>query len=133
LAKVGLRHNLQLEALLNNKNSTPSEIIVDFTQIESNITIVDNAHTIESVTLGIEDNLKLDGLEIMAMAINKHRKHKRLLQEALLLIVQEDPYMIRLLGRHKYIDIIKSTSTRWLEGVSLPFLFFFPFIVCVRM
>jgi hypothetical protein len=44
---------------------------MDFTQIEPNITIVDNAHTIEYVALGIEDILKLDDLEVMAMAINK--------------------------------------------------------------
>jgi len=120
-------------SFVEQHNSTPFEIIVDFAQIEPNITIVDNAHTIESITLGIEDILKLDDLEVMAMATNKEREHKCLLQEVLLLITQEDPNMIRLLGQHKYIDIIKSASTRWLEGVSLPFHYFFPFILCVRM
>jgi hypothetical protein len=103
-------------SFVEQHNSTPSEIIVDFTQIEPNIIIVDNAHTIESIALGIKDILKLDDHEVMAMATNKQRKHSHLLQKVLLLIAQEDPNMICLLGRHKYIDIIKSASTRWLEG-----------------
>ncbi len=44
------------------------------------------------------------------------------------IIAQEDPYMIHLLGRLKYINIVKSATTRWLEGVSLPFHIFFPFL-----
>jgi len=42
--------------------------------------------------------LRLDDLEVMVMATNKKREHKCLLQEVLLLITQEDPNMIRLLG-----------------------------------
>jgi hypothetical protein len=44
-----------------------------------------------------------------------------LLQEVLPIIAQEDPYMIRMLGRQKYIKIVKMTTTRWVEGVSLLF------------
>jgi hypothetical protein len=44
---------------------------VDFTQIEPNVTVVDNAHTIESIALGTEDILKFDNLEVMVMATNK--------------------------------------------------------------
>jgi len=47
------------------------------------------------------------------------RKH--LLQKMLLKIAQEDPYMIRLLDQQKYIKIVKTTTTIWVEGVSLPF------------
>jgi hypothetical protein len=72
---------------------------MNFAQIELNITVVDNAHTIESVALGTENILKLDNLEVMAMATNKEGKHKILLQKFLLIIVQEDPYMICLLGQ----------------------------------
>ncbi len=42
----------------------PSEIIANFAQIELNITVVNNAHTIESITLGTKDILKLDDLEV---------------------------------------------------------------------
>ncbi len=77
----------------------PSKITMNFAQIELNITVVDNAHTIESIALRIENILKLDNLEVMAMATNNEGKHKILLQKFLLIIFQEDPYMIRLLGR----------------------------------
>jgi hypothetical protein len=52
---------------------------------------VDNAHAIESITLGTEDILKLDDLEVMAMATNKRRKCRHLLQEVLLTIVKKTP------------------------------------------
>jgi hypothetical protein len=71
---------------------------MNFAQIEFNVTIVDNAHTIESIALGTENIMKLDNLEVMAMATNKKGKHKILLQKFLLIIVQEHPYMICLLG-----------------------------------
>jgi hypothetical protein len=105
----------------------PFEITMDFTQIEPNITIVDNTHAIEYVALGTEDILKLDDLEVMVMATNKQTKCRRLLQKVLPIIVQEDPYMIRLLGRHKYINIVNLTSIRWLERVGLPFHYYFSF------
>jgi hypothetical protein len=54
------------------------EITMDFAQIELNITVQDNAHAIEYVTLGIKDILKLDDLEIMAMATNKEGECKQL-------------------------------------------------------
>ncbi len=72
---------------------------MNFAQIELNISVVDNAHTIESVALGIENILKLDNLGVMAMATNKEGKCKILLQKFLLIIVQENLYMIRLLGK----------------------------------
>jgi hypothetical protein len=34
-------------------------------------------------------------------------KRRHLLQEALPIFVQEDPYMVQLLGKQKYIDIVK--------------------------
>jgi hypothetical protein len=100
---------------------------MDFTQIEPNITIVDNAHAIEYVTLEIEDILKFNDLEIMVMVTNKEGEHRRSFQEVLLIIVQKDPYMIHLLGQQKYINVAKSTSIRWLERVSLPFHYYFSF------
>ncbi len=72
---------------------------MSFAQIELNISVVDDAHTIESIALGTENILKLDNLEVMAMATNKEGKHKILLQKFLLIIVQEDLYMICLLGQ----------------------------------
>jgi hypothetical protein len=77
----------------------PSETTVDFAQIEPNITIVDNTHAIETVTLGIENIFKLHNLEVMVMATNKEGEHKCLLQKVLLIIDQEEPYMIHLLGQ----------------------------------
>jgi hypothetical protein len=50
-----------------------------------------------------------------------------LLQKFFPIIVQKYPYMIRLLGWHKYINIVNSTSIRWLKRVSLPFHYCFPF------
>jgi hypothetical protein len=52
-------------------NSMPSEITTNFSPIEPNITIVDNTHAIESVALGAKNNLKLDKLQVMAMATKK--------------------------------------------------------------
>jgi hypothetical protein len=37
------------------------------------------------------------------------------------IIAQEDPYMIRLFGRLKHIEIVKTTLARWVEEVNLPF------------
>jgi hypothetical protein len=105
----------------------PSEITMDFTQIEPNITIVDIAHAIEYVALGIENILKFDDVEIMVMATNKEGERMCLLQNVLSIIVQKDPYMIHLLGRQKYINIVKSASIR------SHFIIIFLFIVCVRM
>ncbi len=116
-----------LGSFIEQHNLAPFKITTNFTQIELNITIVDNAHAIKSITSGSKNILKLDDLEVMAMARNKQRKCMRLLQEVLSIIAQEDPYIICLLSWHKYIDIVKSTITRWLEGVTLPFHYFFPF------
>jgi len=92
------RENTQsrIGSFVEQRNSTPSKIIADFSQIELNITIVDNAHAIESNELGIEDILKLNDLEVMAMATKG--EHMHLLQEVLPIIAQENPYMIHLLG-----------------------------------
>jgi hypothetical protein len=86
-------------SFVEQHNSMLSKIIVNFAQIELNIIIVGNAHTIEFVTLGTEDILMLNDLEVMVMATNKKGECKCLLQEVLPIIVQEDPYMIHLLGR----------------------------------
>jgi hypothetical protein len=92
---------------------------------------VDNAHAIESIVLETEDILQPNNLEVMAMAKNKETEHRRLAQKGLPILVQEDPYMIHLLGQQTYIDIVKLVTIRWLEGANLPFYFiFFLLIVC---
>jgi hypothetical protein len=60
-----------IRSFVEQHNSMPSKITVNFAQIESNITIVGNTHTIESVALGTEDILMLDNLEVMTMTTNK--------------------------------------------------------------
>jgi hypothetical protein len=40
------------------------------------------------------------------------------MQEVLPIIAQEDPYMLHLLGRQKYIDIVKTTIVEWVEALS---------------
>jgi hypothetical protein len=96
-----LEENTQFVAVsfVEQHNLAPSETTIDFAQIEPNITIVDNTHAIESVTLGIKNILKLDDLEVVVMATNKEGKHKCLLQKVLFIIDQEEPYMIHLLGQ----------------------------------
>ncbi len=76
-----LRENTQFVArsFVEQHSLTPSNIITNFAQIEPNITVVDNTHTITFVTLGIKDILKLDDLEVMAMAINKEGERMHLL------------------------------------------------------
>jgi hypothetical protein len=37
------------------------------------------------------------------------------------IIAHEDPYMIQLCSQQKYIEIVKTTTTGWVQGVSLPF------------
>ncbi len=66
--------------LVEQYNSTPFEITMDFTQIELNITVVDYTHAIEYVALGTKDILKLDDLEVMVMAKNKQKVRMHLLQ-----------------------------------------------------
>jgi hypothetical protein len=107
------RENMQsaVGSFVEQHSSTPSKITANFTQIELNITAVDNAHAIESITLGTEDILKLDDLEVMGMATNKQTKCRHLFQEVLSIIVQEDLNMICFLGQQKYIDIVKSATT----------------------
>jgi hypothetical protein len=87
-----------LGSFIEQHNLAPFKITTNFTQIELNITIVDNAHAIKSITSGSKNILKLDDLEVMAMARNKQRKCMRLLQEVLSIIAQEDPYIICLLS-----------------------------------
>ncbi len=57
----------------------------------------------------------------VVMNVEKERQQRHLLQEVLPIIAQEDSYMILLLCQQKYIEIIKTTPARWVEGVSLPF------------
>jgi hypothetical protein len=94
------KENMQfvLGSFIEQHSLAPFEITTNFTQIELNITIVDNAHAIKSITLGSKNILKLDGLEVMAMARNKQRECMHLLQEVLSIIALKDPYMIRLLN-----------------------------------
>jgi hypothetical protein len=57
----------------------------------------------------------------VAMNVKEEGEQRHLLQEMLPIIAQEDPYMIRLFGQQKYIEIVKITSAGWAGGVSLPF------------
>jgi hypothetical protein len=51
------------------------------------------------------DTRKLDDGMMQTRGGDGERRH--LLQEALSIFVQEDPYMVRLLGKQKYINIVK--------------------------
>lgn len=51
-------------------------------------------------------------------------KRRRVLQKILPIIAQEDPWLIRLLGQQKYINIVKTTIVRWVERVNPFFLSF---------
>jgi len=57
----------------------------------------------------------------VAMNVEEEWEQRHLLQEVLPIIAREDPYMIRLFGQQKYIEIVETTSARWAGGVSLPF------------
>jgi hypothetical protein len=58
------------------------------------------------------------------MSAEKEGEQKYLLQEVLPIITQEDPYMIRLFDQQKYIEIVKTTTIGWVEGISLLFFSF---------
>jgi hypothetical protein len=57
-------------------------------------------------------------------------KWRHLLWEVLLIFAQENACMIRLLGRQKYINIMKTSITWWVEGVSFLLLYFYLSWVC---
>jgi hypothetical protein len=57
------------------------------------------------------------------MNVEEEGEQRHLLQ-VLPIIAQEDPYVIRLLGQQKYINIVKTIASRWVEGASLFFLSF---------
>jgi hypothetical protein len=42
--------------------------------------------------------------------------------EALSIYAQEDPYMIKLLGWQKYIDIVTKAPIGWIDGVCISYL-----------
>jgi hypothetical protein len=42
--------------------------------------------------------------------------HEHLLLKALPIYVQEDPYMIKFLGQHKYINIV-TKDVGWINGI----------------
>jgi len=44
-----------------------------------------------------------------------------LLLEALLMYAQEDPYMIKLLGWQKYIDIVTKAPIGWIDGACISY------------
>jgi hypothetical protein len=52
------------KSFVKQHSSVRSKIIANFAQIELNITVVDNAHTIESIALGTKDILKLNDLGV---------------------------------------------------------------------
>jgi hypothetical protein len=57
------------------------------------------------------------------MNVEEEGEQRHLLQKVLPIITQEDMYMIQLLGRQKYIEIVKTTAAGWVEKVSVPFFF----------
>jgi hypothetical protein len=75
----------------------------------------------------LDDTQKLDDGMMQTGGRDGERRH--LLQKALSIFVQEDPYMVRLLRNHKYIDIVNS-KTRWVKGVSFFFFYFYLSRVC---
>jgi hypothetical protein len=58
------------------------------------------------------------------MNAKEEGEQRHVLQEVLPIIAQEDPYMIQLFDRQKYIKIIKTIAAGWVEGVSRVFLSF---------
>jgi hypothetical protein len=63
---------------------------------------------------------------LVVVNANKEREQNFFFEKLLPIITQEDPYMICLLGRQKYIDIVKTIVIGWVEGVNL---FFFSFLL----
>ncbi len=53
--------------------------------------------------------------------IGWERDRHYLLLEALSIYAQEDPYMIKLLGRQKYIDIVTKPPEGWEDGVCISY------------
>jgi hypothetical protein len=48
--------------------------------------------------------------------------HHYLLLNALPIYAQEDPYMIKLLGCQKYMNIITKTPIGWIDGICISYL-----------
>jgi hypothetical protein len=71
-----------------------------------------------------EDNTPKDEVEAVAMHRKGEGEPGHLMLEALPIFAQEDPYMIGLLGRQKYIDIVTTAAVAWVEGVCFLFLLF---------
>jgi hypothetical protein len=78
-AFLGKNMDSTIGSFAKQHNLTHFEITIDFTQIEQNIIVMDNSHAIEFITLGTENILKLDDLEVLAMATNKQRECMHLL------------------------------------------------------
>ncbi|KAH9556484.1 hypothetical protein CY35_07G030500 [Sphagnum magellanicum] len=64
-----------------------------------------------------EDNTPKDAVEAVAMHRKGEGERGHLMLEALPIFAQEDPHMIGLLGRQKYIDIVTTAAVGWIEGV----------------
>jgi hypothetical protein len=60
----------------------------------------------------------------------EEEERRRVLQEILPIIAQEDPYLICLLGQPKYINIVKTIVVRWVERV-IPF--FLSFLLSMNL
>jgi len=71
-----------------------------------------------------EDNTPKDAVEAVAMHRKGEGERGHLMLEALPIFAQEDPHMIGLLGRQKYIDIVTTAAVGWIEGVCFLFLLF---------
>jgi hypothetical protein len=70
---------------------------------------LDSPTTKDDDKQNLDDTRKLDNGMMRTRGGDGERKH--LSQEALLIFVQEDSYMIRLLGKYIYIDIVKTLAT----------------------
>lgn len=88
------------------------------------------------------DNIKEDEGSISepkthVMPLTRVINRCHLVQELLTIHTQEDPYMIQLLGRQRYIDIISNAHIRWVARVCSSFKFcsslLFYHFVCVGL
>jgi len=69
---------------------------------------------LDSPTTKYDNRQNLDDGMMWTRGGDGERKH--LLQKALPIFVEENSYMIHLLGKYIYIDIVKTLATGWVEG-----------------
>ncbi len=98
--------------IVNNVERSPTPIVIYNVKGE-----------LDSLAIENDDRQNLDDNMMQTRGRDGERGH--LLQKVLSIFAQEDPYMIHLLGRYKYIDIVKTTVIGWVEGVSFLLLHFY--------